>query len=206
MANLPPNELYRPHLDQLSGLSEPGGMAEPEEIERRAQELINEWLTIYFSGNSFATPTPSGTNEYKEFAACTLHFGQSTPESPQDKPLLHTLLADRRDGEGIRVPGNLVAHTGTWTWNTLVRISPQLPAKPGNAAALQTNARLAAKQAAQRIGDQFRWLVQSVHARDLCFKGFSDITVLNGPRPLQAGAWNLSQIVWSAKVTYHMVG
>ena len=204
MATTPTRTLVRPHLDQLSGLAEVAGAPTASELERRAQELINEWLKFYFSGDPFSTPAPQGPDTLVVHEACEILFGSGSPTDPSTRPILHTILADRRDDDGVRVGGGLVAHTGEWTWNTLVRVHPQMPANPAAISDAETSARLAADQVARRVGDQLAWLLRSRHTQDLAFKGVGQVRVLNGPRRLQSGAWHLSQIVWSAKVHFHL--
>jgi hypothetical protein len=200
---IPPNPLSKPHLDKLLGLNDPGDSAGSEEIERRAQELFNEWLKFYFSGNPFPS-TESGETISKTFEACSLLYGQATPENPSTKPILHFLLADRRDGDGRRIPGDFLAFDARWTWNILIRSHPQLPASPSATGPATDNAKLTAERVNRRLADQCRWLLLSHHTQDLAVKGIGQIRVENGPRQIPAGASIMRQIVFSARVSYRI--
>jgi hypothetical protein len=206
MVTVPPYALTKPHVDPFSGLSEPSGGPAAQEVERRAQELVNEWLRHYFSGQSFTTKGSDGGDISMSLTLCEILFGTSVPSNPASKPILHTILADRRDGDGEHVGNDRVAFIGQFTWNTLVRVPAQSPASPSATASETAPALRESYQVARRVGDQFAWLVRSIHAQDLAFKGFSNIRVLSGPRPVQSGAWSLVQIVWSANVTWHQAG
>jgi hypothetical protein len=199
-----PLPLSRPHLDKLSGLAEPVGSPSAAEIERRAQELLNEWLKFYFSGSPFTTLGSNGSTIQITHERCELLFDHAAPTTPAAKPLLHTLLADRRDGEPVSVGNNLAAVNGIWTWNTLARVAPQTPAgeSPGTPGTMIAYA--PAANLCRRVADQLAWLLRSAHTQDLSHKGIGNIRLLNGPRLVQSGPWFLRQVVWSADVTFHI--
>lgn len=200
---IPQNPLTKPHLDKLLGLNEPGDSAGAEEIERRAQEILNEWLKFYFSGDPFNTPDGEGAAS-KTFEPCALLFGQDDPGSPIEKPILHVLLADRRDGEGSRVHGGFMAYDGRWTWNILIRCHPQTPAAPAAADPTADSAKRTAERINRRAADQCRWLLHSSHTQELAIKGIGRIRVDNGPRQIPAGPMIMRQIVFSARVSYRV--
>lgn len=202
--NIPTHSLAKAHLDGLSGLAEPAGLPTAAEVERRAQELLNEWLKFYFSGSAFTSPAANGGTVQVTHEACELLFDHAAPTTPSTKPLLHTLLADRRDGDPVSVGGGLAAVQGVWTWNTLARVAPQVPANAAEDSQGAVNARRTASQLCRRVGDQFAWLLRSAHTSDLALKGLGNIRVLNGPRLVQSGSWFLRQVVWSADVTFHI--
>lgn len=198
--SIPPRTLAKPHFDALAGLTEPSGSPAPAELERRAQELINEWLRFYFSGNSFNSPAAAGPDISITHQSCEILFDHAVPTIPAAKPILHTILADRRDDDGHFISGGLKAHLGDWTYNTLIRVAPQLPAAAAGTA--DTNALRNANQTARRVADQLSWLLRSAHSQDLAFKGICKLRVLNGPNLIQSGSWIVRQIVWSAQVHY----
>lgn len=200
MSTIPPRNLTKPHLDALAGLAEAPGSPAASELERRAQELINEWLRFYFSGNAFTTPAVTGPDLSITHDNCEILFDHAVPTIPSAKPILHTLLADRRDDDGHFIEGNLKAHLGDWTYNTLIRVAPQLPANATGTA--DTNALRNAGHTCRRVADQLAWLLRSAHTQDLAFKGICKVRVLNGPRLIQSGSWIMRQIVWSAQVHY----
>lgn len=186
----------------MAGFAEPLGTAGAEEVERRAQELLNEWFKFYFSGVPFQTPVGSGS-EAKTFPDCEILWGQATPSMPAVKPILHLLLADRRDGTASEVGKNLWRNQGQWTWNALLRVSPQLPVNPGVANVATDVAQVEAERACRRIGDQCRWLLASAHIQELAVKGIGRLKIENGPRVIPAGSWHLRQIVFTTEMVWH---
>ena len=203
----PLHPLTKPHLDKLAGLAESVGAPGPEEIERRAQELLHEWLKFYFSGTAFTTPTAGGgAATTMHFESCEILWDHATPPLPAAKPVLHTVLADRRDGDPIRVGPNVWKIKGEWTWNTFVRTHPQLPASDAAADPAHDAARFTAFRVARRVGDQFAWLLRGPHTQELAFKGIKNLRLTNGPRPIQSGAWFLRQIIFTANVTFTITG
>ena len=200
MATIPPYNLLHPHVDQIAGLgSDPTG---EEELERRAQELIFEWQTYYFSGEPFASPRNNGADVMRTFAKCEVLWDLATPTLPAMLPVLHTILSDRRDAEPSKISGGRYAHSGVWTWNTFVRTSPQFPAAP-DAPPENDAAHLSALRLARKVRSQVAWLVRKPHAQDLSYKGLHQLKILNGPRSIASGSWILRQIVWSAVVRWH---
>ncbi len=205
--SIPPHPLAKPHLDKLAGLNEVGdNLAKAEEIERRAQAILNEWIKFYFSGEAFATPLAGQADELKTFTRCEILFGRSAPETPGVIPLLHTQLTDRRDGEPVRIRGGMRKVTGEWTWNTFVRTHPQLPASSTATDPADDSALATADRECRRVGDQFAWLLRSAHTQELALKGIGRIKILSGPRPVQSGAWNLNHIIFSASITFRISG
>lgn len=202
---IPPHPLIKPHLDKLAGLNESGDIAPSEEIERRVQALLNEWQKFYFLGIAFATPLAAG-EESKIFDHCEILWGRATPELPGKRPVLHTQLTDRRDGDPVRIPGGMKKVTGDWTWNTFVRTHPQLPASQFSAASDKDAALETADRACRRVGDQFAWLLRSPHAQELAFKGIGQLRLLSGPRPVQSGEWILRQLIFTARITFRISG
>lgn len=198
--NIPTRNLSKAPLDGLSGLAEPANSPGVEEVGRRAQEILKEWLGFYFSGDGFNTPGPGGSIEQKNLEPCQILFGQTVPDQPSAKPILHVLLADRRDDDGTPVSGGLMAFRGEWVYNTLVRVSAQLPAasNPAGNRPVRKPANVC-----RRVADQFAWLLRSAHTQDIVFKGLGSARVVNGPRAIQAGSWHLMQIVWSVRVQFH---
>lgn len=196
--------LTHPHVDFHSGLPEPVNAPEAHEVERRAQELLDEWLAHYFSGQEFQSIAANGSAVPKTYQRADIRFGTYAPGENAVLPVIHTVLADRRDGPGESVGNGLQIHHGTWTWNTLVRVHPQQPARPVDSADLTRSAKLAAEQLCRRLADQFRDLLSGPDAADLILKGIGEPTVINGPREIQGGAWFIRQIVWSAKVGFHV--
>jgi hypothetical protein len=201
MSVTPPHTLSHPHLDKLAGLAEPSGAAGEEEIERRAQELLFEWQKFYFSGVPFTSPRAGKEDVTRAFEHCDVLWDHATPAIPAPRTIMHSVLADRRDGDSVSVGNGLYKTKGVWTWNTFIRSHPQLPA--GATGDTQNDAaRNTAFRSARRVGDQYSWLIRSPHAQDLAYKGLSHIRILNGPRPIQSGAWFLRQIVFSTEVSF----
>lgn len=198
------HELDHPHVDFFSGLPEPVNAPAANEVDRRAQELLDEWLAHYFSGVEFQSLAADGSTFGKTYERAEIHFDTYSPGDNAVLPVIHTILADRRDGPGQSVGNGLQFHTGTWTWNTFVRVHPQQPARPADGGDLERSARAKAEQLCRRIADQFRDLVSGPDARDLVLKGIGNPAVLNGPRVIPGGAWFIRQIVWSATVSFHV--
>jgi len=192
--------LTKAHVNPLSGLAEPAGGPGEEEIERRAQELWAEWLSRYFTGTSFDTADGSGGLEAKTFAHCAIRFDSATLPVVQAKPLLHVLLADRRDREPERQGGGRWAHDARFVWNLLVRTHPSQPAAPGSPP--PDGAAIHAERQCRRLADQLRWLLTSYEAQALSAKGILELRVENGPREIPAGAWFLRQLVVSARIRW----
>ena len=201
MSVAPPHSLTHPHLDKLAGLTEASGSAGEEEIERRAQELLLEWQKFYFSGSPFTSPRSGKTDVIRTFERCDVLWDHSYPSVPAERVIMHSVLADRRDGDPVSVGKGLLKTKGVWTWNTFIRSHPQLPA--GAAADTENDAaRATAFRNARRAADQFSWLIRSPHSQDLVYKGISHIRILNGPRPIQSGSWFMRQIVFSTEVFF----
>ena len=202
----PLHPLSKPHLDHLAGLSEASGVAGPEELERRAQELWLEWQKFYFGGVEFTTPGVGGAVETRKFTRCEILWDHATPTLPSALPVMHSVLADRRDGDPVRCGPGLYQVHGEWTWNTFVRCHPQLPASAREDDPANDSARLNAFRAVRRAGDELASLLRGPHTQELAFKGLAKVRLLNGPRPVQAGAWFLRQLVYSARVTFYVAG
>jgi hypothetical protein len=200
---IPTNPLSHVHVDKFAGFPEPAGSPGEEEIERRAQELLNEWFEFYFSGNEFQTPVSEEVTEGKSFQAADVLWDQDTLPNPAPNPILHLLLADRRDGDPIQVEKNLWRVQGRWTWNALIRVSAQLPAAAGAAVPVGDNATRSAGRICRRVADQCRWLLRSAHTQELAVKGITHLKVDNGPRQIPGGPWHIRQIVFSAEVIHH---
>lgn len=205
--SIPPHPLTKPHLDKLAGLNEVGdNLAAPEEIERRVQALLLEWQKSFFSGDPFTTPLAGQPDETKTFVACEILWGRSAPELPGKRPVLHTLLTDRRDGDPVRIPGGLRKISGEWTWNTLIRTHPQLPASRHSATTTQDSAEAIAERECRRVGDQYAWLLRSPHTQALALKGIGQLRILSGPRPVAASPWFLTQIIFTAQINFRISG
>ena len=201
---IPPQDLNHPHLDKLAGLSEPFGSAGEEEIERRAQEILNEWQKIFFSGISFQTPANPGTDT-RTFEHCEILWGRAIPADPGTLPILHSVLVDRRDGDPVRNGAGIWMVRGEWTWNTFVRTHPQLPASDSAATVPADGAVRSSDRLARRVGDQFAWLLRSPHTQSLALKGIGNMRLLSGPRDIQSGSWCIRQLVFSTSVTFRMI-
>lgn len=195
---MPP--LDHAHVNKGSGLPEPTGSPGPEEIERRVQELLKEFLGSYFNGVSFDTPLPGGGSVTRTFADCVLLWDQATPPDALAKPVIHTLLADRRDRDRERGRVGYFAHTSVFTWNILVRTHPQVPA--AGAAEVDDSARRVSFRECRRVADHLRWLLLSPHVKDLSMKGITNLRVTNGPREIPSGAWYMRQLVVSGEVRW----
>lgn len=207
MPTIPPHALTKPHLDKLAGLNEVGdNLAQAEEIERRVQALLNEWLKFHFSGNPFTTPLAGQADETKTFTLCEILFGRGIPENPGQLPILHVQLTDRRDGDPVRIPGGMKKVVGDWTWNIFIRTHPQLPASPAAASPDKDSALESADRECRRVGDQLAWLLRSPAAQALALKGIGQLRLVTGPRPIQAGAWALNQLIVTAKITFRISG
>lgn len=202
-AVIPTNPLSHVHLDKFAGFAEPAGSPAEEEIDRRVQELLNEWFEFYFTGLEFQTPDSETTTTGKSFPAALVLWDQTAMPNPLEQPVLHLLLADRRDGDPVQVQKNLWRHQGRWTWNLLVRVPSQLPA----AAAVELDSTDSAVKHSGRIcrkvADSARWLLNSAHMQELAVKGIGHLKLDNGPRMIPGGPWHLRQIVFSAEVVYH---
>ncbi len=203
MSAIPTNPLTKPHLDKLAGLNDPGDVAGAEEIERRVQDIFNQWLKCYFGGNPFQTPAESGTVA-KTFQQCEILWGRATPDKKGRFPILHTMLADRRDGAPVRIRQNLSKVVGDWTWNVFVRSHPQMPVSPADSGPAKDSAIIEADRICTRVGDQYAWLIRSAHAQELALKGIGRVAVASGPRPVQSGGWYLNQLVISARITFRI--
>lgn len=200
----PIHPLVRPHVDALSGLPEPSGSAGFEEIERRVEELILEWLKHYFSGAPFDTPMPGGGVVSKSLQSAQVFMGRSYPSDQVVAPVIHTFIADRKDDDGRLNSGGSAVVTGSWIMNTFIRVPAQAPADPSAPSSSVSPATLASHHAARRIASQFAWLLRSPHSRDLVMKGVGDPRVVSGPRAIQSGSWDVYQITWSVKI-FHTV-
>lgn len=200
---IPTNPLSNVHVDKFAGFEEPAGSPGEEEIDRRVQELLNEWCGFYFSGNEFQTPDSETTTIGKTFPAALVLWDQTAMPNPLEQPVIHLLLADRRDGAPIQVEKNLWRHHGRWTWNLLVRVPSQLPVNPAVGLLLSDSAEKYSGRICRKLGDSARWLINSAHAQELAVKGIGHLKLDNGPRMIPGGPWHIRQIVFSAEVIYH---
>ena len=200
---LPTNPLSHIHVDSFAGFPEPAGSPGEDEIDRRVQELLNEWFEFYFSGQVFQTPISAAATTSKAFTAAKVLWDQSQMPNPLEEPVLHLILADRRDGEPVQVAKNLWRHHGRWTWNLLVRVPPQLPVAPAVLRSSPDSAIADGGRVCRKLADNARWLLNSAHLQELAVKGIGHLKLDNGPRMIPGGAWHLRQIVFSAEVTYH---
>ncbi len=201
MSAIPPHPLLKPHLDPLAGLIDPSDVTQPEEVERRVQELLNEWQKFYFSGVAFSSPRRGQADRTVTFEEMEILWDHATPKKPGLHPILHTVLMDRRDGDPVKVSGRWQVN-GVWQWNTFIRANPQLPASPSAPDPAVDSARATAFRQVRRAGDQYVSLLRGPHAQELVLKGIGRMRVLNGPRPVPAAAWIMRQIVYSAQITY----
>jgi hypothetical protein len=176
------------------------------EIERRAQELVDEWLRHYFSGQPFTTPGMADAEPgVNTLMLCELIYDQATPETvPTNLPLMHTIIVDKREGDPAPVGKNLAVVAGTWMWHTLVRVSPLVDAGERPSIPAATKPKIIAANQCRRLADQLQWLLRSPHAQDLAFKGMGNIRVISAPRLIQQGAWQMRQVIWSCDVSYHV--
>lgn len=197
-------DLTRPHVDalQADGAAAEGG-GSGMEVERRAAELIEEWMRRYFGGQPFEAydgePFPWGQMERAEVL-----WDTATPEQehPTSEPMIHTMLMDREDGDAQVVPGGQFQYRGRWMFHTLVKAAPQMPAGAGQA--LKDAATLGAERSCRRVADQLAWLLRNpYHAGLLARKGIHELRVLSGPRKISGGAWALRHITWEARVPHH---
>lgn len=193
------NPLLKPHLDSLAGLNgvDP---TEPEEVERRAQEILNEWLKFYFSGEPFRSPSRGRPDRMVTLEKLEILFDHATSKSPGEVPIMHTVVADRRE-EKVRVGGR-VRMEGKWTWNTFIRASPQLPAGADAQDPKFDSARATAFRSVRRAGDQYVAMLRGSHSQDLALKGLCHLRVLSGPRAVPAAAWIMRQITFETEVGY----
>lgn len=198
---MPTHNLIRPHVDAASGLPESLGGASPEEIDRRVDELVLEWTKFYFSGNPFMSPSPGGADVEKTFALCDVFSGKFSLPDLAARPIIHTMILDRRDGDGVEIGGKKVFQSD-FAFNTFVKVAPGAPVDPDDAAVLKSSAGKSAEHAARRVSSQFSWLLQSPHAADLVIKGIGHPRVVSGPRSVQSGAWEVFQISWNARVHF----
>ena len=194
---IPPLPLTKPHLDQMAGLPESAGAAGEEEMERRAQEVLLEWLLMFFNGQSFATP---GTI-VRSFDLCHVTFDEATPKIPQERPILHLVLADRNDKDPRRIGGGNWIVEGTWRWTVLIRTNYQMPPTGTDDSAAKNCVR-----ACRRVGDQLTWLLRSAHTQALTLKGLRRAKAATQPKLIPAGAYHARMMTLSAEVSYTIPG
>jgi hypothetical protein len=200
---LPLNPLAKDLVDPLTGLPPVGSVVTaPEEVARRVQELFNEWLKFYFSGNPFTTAAAEGGTESKTFDLCDLLFDKAVPKNPADKPMLHLILNARRDGRGRRCGGGRQYFNGRWNWSLMVRTPAQVPTTAAGRAALSGSDQEAAR-VCRRLAAQASWLLNSLHVAELARKGIGHLVVEDGPKEAPAGGFNLHVLTFSAEVGYH---
>ncbi len=196
--------LTKPHIDHWSGLPEGANPPAPEQVEVRFQILLNEWLEHYFSGNPFTTRLPDGSTAQKSYQHADIRFGSVTmPENPE-RPLIHTIIADRRDGEGQSDGRGCLVHRGVWALHTFVRVHPTQPVRPSLSSTLEKDARRTSEQLCRRVAEQLSALIHGPDAADLAVKGIHDINITNGPREIPAAGWFIRQIVWTARPVYRV--
>jgi hypothetical protein len=204
MATIPPHPLTKPHADPLAGLTQPVNHTEEEQVERRVQELMLEWQRQYFLGAVFTTPAQYGPDITRQFEACEIRWGKITTDPESLLPLLHSIIADRRDGEPQRKDASTALMRGEWTFNTFVRAGAQQPV--GKTALPSANpATISAENLCRKVADQYAWLLRSRHAQELSLKGVGNIRILSGPKDVQSGPWHLRQIVYVATVHWQVV-
>lgn len=204
LMTIPIYDLTHSHANEAAGLPESEHAPQAHELERRVRELLNEWLRHYFTGQPFESPDPVGGVRMVTLPSCRIEFGYADLGKNPEKPLLHVLLVDRRDGDGEPLSDGRDHHEAVFTWNALVRTHPQAPVMPGVSAGPGT-VRNRAEQDGMRAADGLAWLLRSPHVQDLGFKGLLGVRVLSGPQVIQSGEWVMYQIVWSCRVPFQIL-
>jgi hypothetical protein len=193
---IPERTLTKPHVDKALGLPEGGSAPGSEEVERRVQEALLEWLAGYFNATAFTTGGEAGT---RTFPACEVRFDEITPTLPQEKPILHTVLSDRRDGEPVRITGGMWETKGTWIFTTDIRTNKQMPSA-GTASGLPDSANNSGDRTCRRVADQLAWLLRSSHTQSLSLKGIRRAKVTAGPKLIPSGAYHARLLTFSVEV------
>lgn len=194
---LPVHPLAKAHLDKLAGLSEEGTTAGEEELERRAQMLWNAFLKTYLTGSAVDLADGAGGVMSKTFEAVHLLYGTQSPPKEITLPILHMIVADRRQLRRDRVAGAYQVKEAI-TRNLLVRVPSQ--AAPESTADEVPKADLLCR----KVADQVRWLLNSDEVQSLALKGVGKVEVVNGPREIAAGAWHMRQIVTTEEWNYEI--
>lgn len=194
---IPERTLTKPHVDQSLGLPETGANAPgSEEVERRVQEVLLEWLTGFFNATAFTTGGEAGT---RIFTACEVRFDEVTPSIPQEKPIMHTVLTDRRDADTVRITDGMWETKGTWIFTTDIRTNKQMPSA-GAGTALPDSANNSGDRACRRVADQLAWLLRSSHTQSLSLKGIRRAKVTSGPRLIPSGAYHARLLTFSVEI------
>ena len=126
----PENPISKSPLNALSWVPtvpHPDTAAVPaeEEVERRIQEILNEWFTFYFAGVAFETKTATpATTMLKTFVDCEVLWNQTAMPQHQTKPVIHSALADFTADRCDRRQG-YAGYELNVTWNTFIRVASQ---------------------------------------------------------------------------------
>ena len=195
---IPERTLTKPHVDKSLGLPE---IVEPnpaggEEVERRVMEVLIEWLDGFFNAAPFTTAGEVGT---RTFPDCDVRRDEVAPTIPQEKPIIHIVLSERRDGDPVRITGGKREPKGTWIFTTDIRPTKQMPAA-GAASTLSDSANNSGDRACRRVADQLAWLLRSSHTQSLSLKGIRRARVTAGPRLIPAGAYHARLLTFSVEV------
>lgn len=157
----------------------------PRETERRAQELLNEFLKSYFNG----LPHPSPLGDVT-FPACKLFFNQASIQDPVE-PQIHVVFTD------FRPP------VERWDAGRKLVTAPALisfyfrTANQGGG-----NNALKGEQLCRQIAANALELFQSELRYDLAQKGMRYLRVARGPTPLQSIGYQVRLMVVSAIFRY----
>lgn len=198
--SIPLQPLTKPHADKTLGLPELSSGGPEEEIERAVQEILLEWLTVYFSGVPFDT---AGGGDPKTFPLCEIKFGETTPEKPGTRPIIHTWISERRAEDPVRVPPQQWRFKGDWKFSVMIKTNNQLPVS-GAGEGLGDSAEKASQRLCRRVADQLVWLLKSAHTQSLTLKGVSRIKVLTDPVLTSSGSFHSRVLTFSSEIIQHI--
>jgi hypothetical protein len=174
----------------------------PNEVERRVQDLLNEWTKGYFAGAA-VTPVaagPDGTVADFEFPEADLLWNQDVYPDPGHGPLIHWTVGGVVETRVKRRAG-YQGFDGTLTWNIFVRVSPQADLKPG---ASQERSSKKEDHLCRKIAAAMAWLLNSPESRRLSARGISRVNLLRGPDVISGGSSFMRQIVMRHQYFYEI--
>lgn len=173
-----------------------------EEIERRVQAILDEWLRQYFTGEpvDMIVSGPDGVSPYHTFPKCHLLWNRDTFPKQDHDPVIHWLVGAATEGRCSRRPG-FIGYEGEMTWNLFVRTSAQGKITPRPD---QPYSDKEPDHVCRKIAGELKWLLRSPELRRLAALGVSRVRVPRGPDIVSAGQFFMRQLVVTHRYFYEV--
>ena len=154
------------------------------QTERKAQELLNEFLKDFFTGAPHASLLGAVT-----FPLCDFFFNQATLPAPADKPQIHIVFTD-------------IKTTARWKDDTTKEVTADCLFTVFFRVANQGAAGNKSEFLCRSVADNFKELFQSDDRYALSRKGIHHARITRGPVALQATGYQARMAVLTCLLKY----